>query len=391
MAETDFSRLQQLTQPPEPPGALGQFANTVSDAISTVAGKPSIEQDRSAAQSVKLKQFMVGLNIRLSLTDRLLRNLGKNFRHMTPEVRAAQIGNLTKLTDQIGLTIPGSNTIAKAAVANDKFFINFAEMLAGPKMDTDKLAGVMRQLFENPKDGASLLAAVLKESRATTKGAQPKSSAVLDSTASELFKDTKGVTLFNDPAMTSKMQAQVTQLIQDRKVAVAGATVQQQTISSEAQKALTGFDELLEFVKEMETNFSNEFLGPLKGTGAAFGIRRRLGTYINSPIGQRELTFRLSLDNAVESLARLKSGAAIGVEEFDRLASLLPQATDEPPVFRAGLRRFKKAVTLSRIRRLKRAGQTKQGARQEAARLELRQPPQLPPGAPALPQGFALE
>jgi len=90
----------------------------------------------------------------------------------------------------------------------------------------------------------------------------------------------------------------------------------------------------------VEANFSPEFLGPVKGTQAAFEARRRVGSYVGTPLGQQETTFRQSLADIKDMLLRARSGAQINEQEYARLSQMLPAATDEETVFKAGLSRF---------------------------------------------------
>lgn len=107
------------------------------------------------------------------------------------------------------------------------------------------------------------------------------------------------------------------------------------------QKDITGLEGALRQVDNIEKNYSEDFLGPIKGTDAAFELRRRAGGMINSPLGEPETIFRQSLKDVSDQLLRARSGAAINESEYKRLNAMLPQPTDEPQVFAAGLKRFK--------------------------------------------------
>jgi hypothetical protein len=113
-------------------------------------------------------------------------------------------------------------------------------------------------------------------------------------------------------------------------------------------------------------------LGPVKGTDAAFEVRRRVGGYVAAPLGTKETTFRQTLANISDQLLRARSGAQINEQEYSRLAGLLPKATDEPAVFNAGVSRFQSEISQLKNERL-RLGTTPRG--------ELRQGAQ--PAAPA--------
>lgn len=93
-------------------------------------------------------------------------------------------------------------------------------------------------------------------------------------------------------------------------------------------------------VGNVEANYDKDFLGPIKGTQTAFETRRRIGGYIGTPLGEKETVFREALADIKDMLLRARSGAQINEQEYKRLAQMLPAATDEEQVFKAGLNRF---------------------------------------------------
>jgi len=97
-------------------------------------------------------------------------------------------------------------------------------------------------------------------------------------------------------------------------------------------------------LESIEKNFNETFLGPVRGTETAFNVRRSVGSYIGSPLGEQETIFRQSLADVKDQLLRARSGAQINETEYKRLAALLPAARDELPVFKAGLKRFKEEL-----------------------------------------------
>jgi len=173
-------------------------------------------------------------------------------------------------------------------------------------------------------------------------------------------------------------KAAVNAVVKQNRIDVQAAGVEGRPLSGTTQKDLAGFDSLLDSINVIRSNFNKDFLGPLKGTTSAFEIRRTLGSYVNSPVGQQELVFRQTLESMSDVLLRLRSGAAISDPEFKRLRGFLPKATDEVTPFFAGLDRFAKELRLARKRRLSRAGQTIGEARREATGTGI---PPLPPGA----------
>ena len=90
----------------------------------------------------------------------------------------------------------------------------------------------------------------------------------------------------------------------------------------------------------IDENYDPEFLGPIRGTAAAFEARRRVGSYIGTPLGQREVMFRQALNDVQATITYALSGKQINEAEATRLKAMLPAASDEPQVFQAGMRRF---------------------------------------------------
>lgn len=105
--------------------------------------------------------------------------------------------------------------------------------------------------------------------------------------------------------------------------------------------ALESAKRQLDIVKQ---NFDKNFLGPIKGTQAAYDFRRTAGSYIGQPVGAKEEQFRGALAKAREELIRAKEGAVIPAEMYNKLAGLLPKETDEPAVFDSAYNRFVKEL-----------------------------------------------
>tara|TARA_R110002020_G_scaffold150264_2_gene326851 strand:+ start:1230 stop:2426 length:1197 start_codon:yes stop_codon:yes gene_type:complete len=125
--------------------------------------------------------------------------------------------------------------------------------------------------------------------------------------------------------------------------------LQQETrgISASAQRRIAGLMALQDLVKNVSRDYDSSFLGPIKGTDTAFEARRRVGGFLGTPLGARETIFRQALKDMADSLLRARSGAQINEQEYQRLRSMLPAATDEPQVFLAGLNRFRKLIVQS--------------------------------------------
>lgn len=131
-------------------------------------------------------------------------------------------------------------------------------------------------------------------------------------------------------------------------------------VEASTQQALAALSSLRESISILDKNLDTEFLGPIKGTAKAFEARRAVGSYLNAPVGKKETTFRQTLANISDQLLRARSGAQINEQEYTRLSGLLPKATDEPQVFKAGVERFKKEMAQLESQRL-RFGTTPRG------------------------------
>lgn len=119
------------------------------------------------------------------------------------------------------------------------------------------------------------------------------------------------------------------------------------------QTQMSTLDLVTQTIDSIASNLDDSFLGPVKGTDTAFQTRRTFGETIGSPLSEREVVFRQAIKDANDQLLRARSGAAITEQEYNRLASMLPKPTDEPKVFRAGLKRFKDQMTALRSEKLK--------------------------------------
>lgn len=111
-------------------------------------------------------------------------------------------------------------------------------------------------------------------------------------------------------------------------------------LEATTQRDIAGLEGALRQVGNIRNNLDDQFLGPIRGTDVAFSTRRSIGNYINAPLGNKETVFRQSIADVADQLLRARSGAQINEQEYKRLRGMLPKATDEPQVFRAGLQRF---------------------------------------------------
>lgn len=130
-----------------------------------------------------------------------------------------------------------------------------------------------------------------------------------------------------------------------REAAISGArtaaTMAEQPLPAGTADRMSVLKALMGTVGDIEKNFDPGYLGPIQGTDIAFEGRRRFGSMVNKPLGQGEVIFRQALQDAKDQILRARSGAQINEAEATRLSELLPKATDEGNVFRAGMLRFK--------------------------------------------------
>ena len=110
---------------------------------------------------------------------------------------------------------------------------------------------------------------------------------------------------------------------------------------------------------------ADAMVGPV--VGRTFDYRRQgLG---GKPL-PGEVEFRQDLGAIRESLLRKLSGAAISVQEADRIAGLLPKETDTPEVFRQGLAKFTAEFQRSMKESYKRIASGRGGVATKAAVVE---------------------
>jgi hypothetical protein len=147
--------------------------------------------------------------------------------------------------------------------------------------------------------------------------------------------------------LAAKNQAEIAAR-QDKSI----AAIMNKPADASTQKDVAELYGVLRQVDNIKTNFDKEYLGPIKGTDTAFDARRKIGSYVGSPVGKKELVFRQALKDVGDQLLRARTGAAMSIPEYDRMVGLLPKASDEEKVFNAGMERFEaemKALLDSRV------------------------------------------
>jgi len=136
-----------------------------------------------------------------------------------------------------------------------------------------------------------------------------------------------------------------------------------------AQEDIDKMETFSDALKVAKRHYRPEYLGPLKGTDAAFSARRRVGGMVGAKLEPGETTFRQASLNMRDLLARERSGAAIGErEEYDRIIGMLPKPTDEPHVFEEAMRNVEAEYNNKIARRRSLATQPRgaQGGKQPA-------------------------
>jgi len=354
--------------------------NTVGGPIFVADSKPA-QQTQQMLQLARQKTLQDFRGQQLGLQKRQIGNQEKNQKFIRDKAR---FESGLKIVNEIGslkLTDPDAalkryeaikNTPFGAEVLKDQDFEGIQGVSPG-LVHTETKDGLIFATFRNPDGtlGSKLIQAKEGKSPPSVGAARE---GVAQAKYGKNFRDLSG-----------PQKVEVNKTVRQDKIDVAAAGVQQQVISPTTQKDLAGLDTITDAITVIRSNFSKQFLGPIKGTATAFSARRKIGSYINSPVGKRELIFRQTLEGMADVLLRLRSGAQINEQEFVRLRDLLPKADDEIQVYRAGLDRFESEVRRLKIQRLKRSGQTREQAKEEAAGLE------LPQGTPPPPPGFVLE
>lgn len=115
-------------------------------------------------------------------------------------------------------------------------------------------------------------------------------------------------------------------------------------LDASTQKDIAALESIARQIDNVETTYKKDYLGPVRGTDQAFSARRMAGGLVGAGVSEGETIFRESLADTADQLLRARSGAQINETEYKRLKNMLPKATDEEPVFKAGMKRFKKEV-----------------------------------------------
>lgn len=117
----------------------------------------------------------------------------------------------------------------------------------------------------------------------------------------------------------------------------AGAIAQATPPPAEVQKQIVTRETVSSALAQVRENFDAKFVGPVAGR---FFDARRQGLDPRGAPGEKEVYFRLALNDASDLILRARSGAQINENEAARLTKLLPKPTDKPDVFMAALNRF---------------------------------------------------
>ncbi|MGI9297841.1 MAG: cell envelope integrity protein TolA [Gammaproteobacteria bacterium] len=117
-------------------------------------------------------------------------------------------------------------------------------------------------------------------------------------------------------------------------------------ITGAEAKAVADIDTTLELLGDIDDIFKPEFVGQV--AGRAGKLRE-----VTGQISDDEVELRQVVADVKDSLLRARSGAAITESEYRRLSAIVPNITDQPNVFKAKLRRFRR--NLQRLRSSKMA------------------------------------
>jgi hypothetical protein len=117
-----------------------------------------------------------------------------------------------------------------------------------------------------------------------------------------------------------------------------------QRITSGDRQYLTEAEGLTKVINDIEKNFDEGFVGPIAGRiGEAKSV-----TVGNSP---KEASFRAAVSSLKNQLLKLRSGAAVTDQEFERILSELPTENDPTENFKQKLRQTKENVDLLKTTR----------------------------------------
>lgn len=184
-----------------------------------------------------------------------------------------------------------------------------------------------------------------------------------------------------DPTAIAVLQNLNKEKTAERQVQ-AEITASTRPIPQGAQTQIASLNSLSRSVQEIKNQFNKNFVGPVVGQDLDYASRRVFGKVIGRPLSEQEVQFRQNLDNIKDQLLRARSGAQINEQEYARLSTLLPKATDEPKVFQSGLKRFQDEINHLVTERKKLATMTTGELQQEIKEGSKTQPRLISPLVP---------
>ena len=155
---------------------------------------------------------------------------------------------------------------------------------------------------------------------------------------------------------TPTMVATARKAIQEGKVTVSAAQGAEQArikrdqepLDPTTAKAVSDLGVLQDMTDDVTDMFDPGYVGQFEGRWGA--VKEWTGN-----AGQREVVFRRVVADMKDQLLRARSGAAITQQEYERLATMVPNITDNEETFKGKLLGFRRAMDQSKQRKLETA------------------------------------
>lgn len=138
------------------------------------------------------------------------------------------------------------------------------------------------------------------------------------------------------PVSLTPQKTQEREIEDARRVSEARAGTK--PLSGEQAKRYESLQSLGRFLDEAEKHYNTAFVGPF--VGRVKEARRQLPEEYGG-LGEAQVNFYQSMENMRNRLLYALSGAQINEAEYRRLLRAMPQETDDPRTFLAGVTRFK--------------------------------------------------
>ncbi len=345
-------------------GALDSQATAEAQGNQQVSQDPNLTSDISGVQGVygpptggekPTLRMIMEQGVRQGASPQMIKAIGDAIQ-MTQKEGTPQVMDIPGTGSKYvyggpsGHVINPPNAGAGATLSGMRGQIIAAEAGLPSLLDTpEKLAGAKRALKEslsipNSPDAIAYQAQLGEVQKARDRGelAPADESRPNEAIAYDWLTGRKVVRAAN----TAKATEEAKNAVRSTPAAAAAVTNIEEAktagrpLDATTQKDVTSLESIMRQVDSVNANLDPNFLGPVKGKELAFSVRRQVGSYIKSPVGEKEMVFRSSLADISDMLLRQRSGASINETEYKRLRELLPKADDELVPFKAGMKRF---------------------------------------------------